>query len=202
MYAVIKTGGKQYKVAAGDKIKVEQILADVGAEIILDQVLAVGSGDQISIGAPLVAGATVSATVLSFGRREKITIFKMRRRKHFQKHQGHRQNYIELFISKITTATGSTSADAPVAIVPDDLIRIEGIGPKINEILAKSGIVTFQQLVDTPVERLRELLKGAGARFASHDPSTWGEQAALAAKGDWDAFKKLTDELDGGKRRT
>jgi large subunit ribosomal protein L21 len=201
MYAVIKTGGKQYKVAAGDKIKVEQILADVGAQITLDQVLAVGSGDQISIGAPLVAGATVTATVLSFGRHDKVRIFKMRRRKHYQKRQGHRQNYIELFISKITSPAGETTASAPVAAAADDLILIEGIGPKINEIMIKGGITTFAQLAATPVERLQALLKAAGARYASHDPTTWPEQAALAAKGDWDAFKKLTDELDGGKRK-
>jgi large subunit ribosomal protein L21 len=112
MYAVIKTGGKQYRVAAGDKIRVEQIPADIGAEITIDQVLAVGAGDQLSVGAPLVSGATVSATVLSHGRGEKIRIFKMRRRKHYRKTQGHRQNYTELFIGRIASALGETSADA------------------------------------------------------------------------------------------
>ena len=102
MYAVVKTGGKQYKVAAGEKIKVEQMPADIGAEITIDKVLAVGSGDQISVGAPLVAGATVSATVLAHGRHEKVRIFKMRRRKHYQKHQGHRQNYTEIRIDAIS----------------------------------------------------------------------------------------------------
>ena len=101
MYAVIKTGGKQYKVAAGDKIKVEQMPADIGAEVTIDQVLAVGAGDQLSVGAPLVAGATVSATVLSQGRHDKVRIFKMRRRKHYQKHGGHRQTYTELQIGSI-----------------------------------------------------------------------------------------------------
>jgi large subunit ribosomal protein L21 len=102
MYAVIKTGGKQYRVAAGEKIKVEQIPADVGAEVTLDQVLMVGEGESVKIGAPLVAGASVKAVVLSQGRHDKITIFKMRRRKHFQKHQGHRQNYTELRIEAIS----------------------------------------------------------------------------------------------------
>ena len=113
MYAVIKTGGKQYKVAAGEKLKVEQIPADIGAEITIDQVLAVGAGDQISVGTPLVAGATVSATVLSQGRHDKVRIFKMRRRKHYRKQQGHRQNYTELFISGISSASGSTTAEVP-----------------------------------------------------------------------------------------
>ena len=101
MYAVIKTGGKQYKVAAGEKLKIEQIPADIGQEITLDQVLAVGQGDQIQFGQPLVSGASVKATVLSQGRHDKVKIFKMRRRKHYQKHQGHRQNYTEIRIDAI-----------------------------------------------------------------------------------------------------
>ncbi|MFN3884998.1 MAG: 50S ribosomal protein L21 [Rhodocyclaceae bacterium] len=101
MYAVIKTGGKQYRVVAGEKIKVEQIPADVGTEISLDQVLMVGAGENVKVGNPLVTGATVTAKVVSHGRHPKVKIFKMRRRKHYQKHQGHRQNYTELQISSI-----------------------------------------------------------------------------------------------------
>ena len=101
MYAVVKTGGKQYKVAPGEKLKVEQIPADVGAEVILDQVLMVGGDEAIRIGQPTVSGATVKATVVAHGRGEKIRIFKMRRRKHYQKHQGHRQYYTELRIESI-----------------------------------------------------------------------------------------------------
>ena len=101
MYAVIKTGGKQYRVQAGEKIKVEQIPADVGSQIVLDQVLMVGSGDAVTIGQPLVVGALVNATVVFQGRHDKVTIFKMRRRKHYQKRQGHRQNYTEIQIGEI-----------------------------------------------------------------------------------------------------
>ena len=101
MYAVIRTGGKQYRVASGEKIKVEQIPAEVGAAITLDQVLMVGEGESVKIGAPLVSGAQVTATVLAQGRHRKVKIFKMRRRKHYQKHQGHRQNYTELKIEAI-----------------------------------------------------------------------------------------------------
>ena len=102
MYAVIKTGGKQYRVAAGEKIKVEQIPADVGSEIVLDQVLMVGEGESVKIGTPMLAGASVKATVLAHGRHAKVRIFKMRRRKHYQKHQGHRQPYTELEIGAIS----------------------------------------------------------------------------------------------------
>jgi large subunit ribosomal protein L21 len=101
MYAVIKTGGKQYRVAPGEKIKIEQIPADVGATIVLDQVLMVADGDAVKLGTPLVSGATVSATVLSHGRGVKVKIFKMRRRKHYQKTQGHRQNYTEIRVDAI-----------------------------------------------------------------------------------------------------
>ena len=103
MYAVIKTGGKQYKVATGEKIKVEQLAAEVGQEIVIDQVLAVGLGADLKVGAPWVVGATVSATVLAHGRHDKIRIFKMRRRKHYQKHGGHRQNYTELQIGSVSS---------------------------------------------------------------------------------------------------
>ena len=102
MYAVIKTGGKQYKVAAGEKIKIEQIAADVGQEIVIDQVLAVGSGADLTVGSPLVPGASVKATVVAQGKHDKVHIFKMRRRKHYRKSQGHRQTYTELQISAVT----------------------------------------------------------------------------------------------------
>jgi large subunit ribosomal protein L21 len=102
MYAVIKTGGKQYRVAAGEKLKVEQISADIGAEITLDQVLLVSNGDNVSMGAPLLSGASVTAKVVSHGRGDKIRIFKMRRRKHYRKTMGHRQNFTEIEILGIT----------------------------------------------------------------------------------------------------
>ncbi len=101
MYAVIKTGGKQYRVSAGQKLKIEQIPADIGQEIALDQVLSVGEGDAIKIGTPFVAGASVKATVLAQGRHKKVTIFKMRRRKHYKKTQGHRQNFTEIRIDSV-----------------------------------------------------------------------------------------------------
>ena len=101
MYAVIKTGGKQYKVAAGEKIKVEQIAAEVGQEIVIDQVLAVGNGAELKIGTPLVAGASGKATVVAQGKHDKVRIFKLRRRKHYKKSQGHRQTYTELEISAV-----------------------------------------------------------------------------------------------------
>jgi len=101
MYAVIKTGGKQYRVTAGMKLKVETLVAEVGSEVTLSDVLAVGEGESVVVGAPRVNGASVKATVLSQGRHDKVRIFKHRRRKHYAKTQGHRQNYTELSIVQI-----------------------------------------------------------------------------------------------------
>jgi large subunit ribosomal protein L21 len=104
MYAVIKTGGKQYKVAAGGKLKVESLPVEVGAAVEIKDVLLVANGDEVTIGTPLVAGASVKATVLAHGRGDKVKIFKMRRRKHYQKSQGHRQNFTEIRIDGISMA--------------------------------------------------------------------------------------------------
>jgi large subunit ribosomal protein L21 len=102
MFAVIKTGGKQYRVAAGDKVRVEKLPADVGSEVVLDQVLMVGEGAAVKVGAPLVAGAAVRATVVEHGKGDKVSIFKLRRRKHYKKSQGHRQQYTEIQITGIS----------------------------------------------------------------------------------------------------
>lgn len=101
MYAVVKTGGKQYRVSAGTKIKVEQLTADVGSEVTLDQVLMIAEDGNVKLGSPLLSGAAVKAKVVAQGRGEKVEIYKMRRRKHYRKSQGHRQNFTELEITGI-----------------------------------------------------------------------------------------------------
>jgi len=104
MYAVIKTGGKRYRVAAGDKLRVEKLAGDVGSDITFDQVLMLADGDNVTIGAPLVDGASVQAKVLAHGRGDKVMVFKFRRRKHYRKTQGHRQDYTEIEIGAIGAA--------------------------------------------------------------------------------------------------
>jgi large subunit ribosomal protein L21 len=101
MYAVIKAGGKQYRVESGAQLRVEALSADVGTSVSFQEVLLVGNGDAVKVGAPLVSGATVKATVLAHGRGDKVKIFKLRRRKHYQKSQGHRQSYTEVRIDDI-----------------------------------------------------------------------------------------------------
>ena len=103
MYAVIKTGGKQYRVAPGEKVKIEQLSATVGSEIVIDQVLMLADGDTVSLGTPTLSGASVTAKIVGHGRGDKVHIFKMRRRKHYRKSQGHRQNYTEIEILGIAS---------------------------------------------------------------------------------------------------
>ncbi len=220
MYAVIKTGGKQYKVAAGEKIKVEQIAADVGQEVVIDQVLAVGypgTGSDLLLGAPLVSGATVTATLLSHGLFDKVHIFKMRRRKHYQKRQGHRQSYTELFIAAIADGKGGVSKAEAAAVIPapkalassvasskggkDNLEIIEGIGPKIAKVLVDGGISTFALLAAAKADDVTAMLKASGGRFSFANPASWAEQAALLRDGKMAEFKALTDALVGGVRK-
>jgi large subunit ribosomal protein L21 len=209
MYAVIKTGGKQYRVAAGEKIKIEQIAADVGQDISIDQVLAVGNGADVKIGTPWVTGASVKATVVAHGKHDKVRIFKMRRRKHYQKHGGHRQAFTEVFVAQILDGAGGGSAQATMSTVSlapqkkgkDDIELIEGIGPKIAQVLADNGITTFAQLAQANPDDVTAMLKASGGRFSLANTASWPQQAALLRDGKMDEFKKLTDELVGGVKK-
>jgi len=116
MYAVIKTGGKQYRVTEGQTLKVEKLEVEEGASVEFDTVLMVADGDQIQIGAPYLEGAKVTATVKSQGRGPKIRIVKFRRRKHYHKTQGHRQSFTELRISGISGIHGSGGFSDAVAL--------------------------------------------------------------------------------------
>lgn len=101
MYAVIETGGKQYKVSEGDIIYVEKLALEDGADVSFDKVLAVGEGDGITFGAPVVSGAVVSGKVIKNGKAKKITVFKMKPKKGYRKKQGHRQPYTKVQIESI-----------------------------------------------------------------------------------------------------
>lgn len=101
MYAVIVTGGKQYKVAEGEFLKIEKLDVPVGEAISFDRVLLIGNGEDVKVGAPVVDGAKVTAEVIDQGRHDKVTIIKFRRRKHSMKRQGHRQWYTEVKITGI-----------------------------------------------------------------------------------------------------
>ena len=104
MYAVFKTGGKQYRATQGDRLRVERLEAEIGDEIEFDQVLLVGEGSDIKIGSPLVAGSKIAAKVTAQGRGKKIEIVKFKRRKNYRRQQGHRQHYTEVEITSISGA--------------------------------------------------------------------------------------------------
>ena len=101
MYAVVRTGGKQVRVAAGDRVRIEKLDGDVGASVELDDVLLVGGDGELKVGKPVVAGAKVSATITDQGRHPKITVFKMKRRKGYRRKHGHRQDYTEILVDSI-----------------------------------------------------------------------------------------------------
>lgn len=158
MYAVIKSGGKQHRVTEGETLKLEKIEAATGDIIQFDDVLMVASGDDFSIGTPLVEGAAVSAEIISHGRGDKVRIIKFRRRKHSMKRQGHRQWFTEVKITEIK-ASGATKkpaakkvaapkADAPKveAGAADDLTKISGVGPVLVKKLAEAGVTQFAQI--------------------------------------------------------
>lgn len=101
MYAVVRTGGKQYRVSAGEKLRIEKLAAAVGSELVLDEVLLVGEGGALKVGTPVVKGASVKAKVLAHGLADKVMTFKLRRRKNSKRLRGHRQAYTEIEVTGI-----------------------------------------------------------------------------------------------------
>ena len=175
MYAVVETGGKQYRVAIGDKLKVEKIAAQEGDSINLGRVLMVSDGDSVTVGTPAL-DTPVTATVVSQGKAGKIKVFKMKRRKNYRRTQGHRQDFTELEITGIGGATAPAKAEkksAPKAQTTsetaaesgDDLTQINGVGPVIAEKLHGLGYTTFQQIADleeAEIEKINEQLNFKG----------------------------------------
>jgi large subunit ribosomal protein L21 len=104
MYAVVRAGGKQYRVSSGEKLRVEKLIGTVGSELVLNEVLLVGDGEALKVGTPIITGATVKAKIVSHGLGEKVTTFKLRRRKYSKRRRGHRQSYTEIEIMGITAA--------------------------------------------------------------------------------------------------
>ncbi len=174
MYAVIKTGGKQYRVAANDKILIEKLEGEAGDQIHFTDVLMVGNGADVAVGAPLVSGATVVGEIEKQARGPHLIIFKKRRRKHYRRRNGHRQDLTSVTITEILTggakpaakanaakpaaveAAAAPKAEAPKAAAPaasaahavkaDDISLIGGIGPKILKALNDLGVTNLAQI--------------------------------------------------------
>jgi len=180
MYAVIKTGGKQYRVAVGDKLKVESLKAEEGDKVTLDTVLMIGDGDKVQVGTPTL-DSSVEATVLSNGRGKKLRIVKFRRRQNSRTRTGHRQNFTELEITaiagagakpkkaaakkteakaeekKAATKAAPKAKEMATESAADDLSRISGVGPVIVGKLEALGITSFQQIADFTAEDISRI---------------------------------------------
>ncbi|MEP1327831.1 50S ribosomal protein L21 [Pseudophaeobacter sp.] len=182
MFAVLKTGGKQYKVQAGDILRVEKLAADAGETIQFDEILMLG-GDAPVVGAPLVDGAAVKAEVVDQIKGEKLIHFVKRRRKHSSKRtKGHRQKLTLIKITEIL-ASGATKAApkaaakaAPAAAGSDDLTKITGVGPAAAKKLEEAGFTSFAQIAALSADDI------AGIDAVKVKPE-WVEQAKDLAKG-------------------
>ena len=216
MYAIVEIAGQQFKVAKDQRVFVHRLATEEGKKVDFDNVLLIGDGNNITVGAPAIDGAQVSAKVLSHLKGDKVIVFKKKRRKGYHVKNGHRQSLTEILIEGITTSGAKKAAPkketkkaepkveakaaAPKAKLAtgdaDDLKKVEGIGPKIASTLVEAGIATFSDLAKATPEAISEII--ADVR-GNHVTDTWPAQAQLAADGKWDELKKWQDELDGGK---
>ena len=205
-YAIVEIGGKQYKTVEGETIQVDRLPGEPGDELSLEHVLLLVDGESVNVGQPTIGGMAVQATIDKHFRGEKVVAFRYSPKKRIRVRRGQRHEYTRLMVDAIAEAGAARgpkkakkAAPAPsVQVEADDLVKIEGIGPKAAQALDNAGIVTFAQLAESSVEDVLKILSDAGLK--SMNPETWMEQAQLAANGDWDAFEKLKAELTGGRK--
>ena len=208
-YAIVETGGKQYKAVEGETIAVDRLPAQPGESLNLERVLLLADGDSFSVGTPLVTGFEVQASVVEHFRGDKVLAFRYSPKKRIRVHRGHRQDYTRLLIEHIGKAGEPKKAKAAKKIEApevkpettseaDDLVKIEGIGPKVAAALNAAGIKTFAALAESKAEEIQKILSEAGLKMMN--PEGWIDQAKLAAKGDWKAFEKLQEKLVAGRK--
>ncbi|MBL4663435.1 MAG: 50S ribosomal protein L21 [Flavobacteriaceae bacterium] len=226
MYAIVEIAGQQFKVAKDQKVFVNRLATEEGEKVSFDNVLLIGDGDKVTVGAPAIDGAQVGAKVVKHLKGDKVIVFKKKRRKGYRVKNGHRQSLSEIIIESIVASGAKKAApvkkaepkketkaaapkaapvkkEAPAKVTApkktakaDDLKKIEGIGPKIAETLVAAGIVSFADLAKAKPAAISEII--ADVR-GNHVPETWPAQAQMAADGKWDELKAWQDELDGGK---
>ncbi len=200
MYAIVEIAGQQFKVAQDQKVYVHRLQNEEGDSVSFDNVLLVDNSGDVTIGAPAIEGASVTAKVLGHLKGDKVIVFKKKRRKGYKKKNGHRQYLTEIQIESINAKGGAKAkpAKAKATSKGEDLTKVEGIGPKIAEIFNNAGITSFEALANKEVEELKEILTAAGPRFASKNPGSWPKQARMAADGKWDELKVWQDSVNGG----
>ncbi|HIC32851.1 MAG TPA: 50S ribosomal protein L21 [Flavobacteriaceae bacterium] len=211
MYAIVEIAGHQFKVEKDQKVFVNRLAVEEGKQVDFDNVLLLADGSNVTVGAPAIDGAQVSAKVLKHLKGDKVIVFKKKRRKGYRVKNGHRQALSEIVIENIVASGAKPAkkaekaapkkAEAPKAATKkstgkaDDLKKIEGIGPKIAETLVEAGIATYADLAKAKPAKISEIIEGVRG---NHVPDTWPQQAQLAADGKWDELKELQDKLDGG----
>lgn len=192
MYAVVKTGGKQYRVSKDDILKVERLPGEAGDVVTLDEILMVGDGGEVTVGAPMVDGAAVAAEILEQKRDKKIIVFKKRRRQNYRRKAGHRQHLTVLRVTEILTG-GAKAKPAAKKAAPkaapkaaaggDDLKQLSGVGPVLETKLHEAGVTTFAQIAawgPEDIAKYDELLTFKGRI----EREGWVEQAKELAKGE------------------
>jgi large subunit ribosomal protein L21 len=201
-FAIVESGGKQYRAVEGRTIEVDRLPADAGNKFDFERVLLMADGDDILVGTPTVSDILVKVTVVDHIKGPKIDRFKYRPKKRIRVRGGHRQQYTRLLIDFIGRPDEERKAEArpEKAVQADDLTKIEGIGPKVSKTLIEAGISTFEALSNATVEDIQKILTDAELRMM--DATTWPQQAKLAAEGDWDGLKKLQESLSGGRKAT
>ena len=221
MYAIVEIAGQQFKVAKDQKVFVHRLGEEEGSKVSFDNVLLIGDGDNVTLGAPAIEGAQVGAKITRHLRGDKVVVFKKKRRKGYRVKNGHRQSLTEIVIESIVASGAKKAAPkkaaapkkvavaAPVVEKPvkaatpkkktaskkDDLKKIEGIGPKIAQTLNDHGVMTFADLANTKPAAIAEFIKDVRG---NHVPDTWPKQAQMAADGKWDELNAWQDILDGG----
>ena len=196
MYAVVKTGGKQYRVSKDDILKVERLPGEAGDVVTLEDVLMLGDGADVTVGAPMVDGASVAAEILEQKRDKKIIIFKKRRRQNYRRKKGHRQHLTVLKVTDILTGGAKPKAAAkkaapkaeepkaaPAAEGADDLKQLSGVGPALEKKLHEAGVTTLAQIAAWTADDIAEF----DEKLAFHgriEREGWVEQAQKIVKGE------------------
>jgi len=229
MYAIVEIAGQQFKVSKDLKVYVHRLTNEEGSTVSFDKVYLLDDNGTITIGAPAIEGASVEAKVLQHLKGDKVIVFKKKRRKGYKKRNGHRQYLTQILIEGIVATGAKKAAPkaekaeapkaeakapkaeklvesveekapkAPKAKKGDDLVLIEGVGPKAAEALVAAGIDTFAKLAAASAEEVKAILDDSTSKVQHLDPTTWAQQAQLAADGKMDELKQLQDELNGGK---
>jgi large subunit ribosomal protein L21 len=208
-YAIVESGGKQYRVIEGRTIEVDRLAIETGKKFGFDRILLMVDDDDVMVGTPVLSGVEVNVTVVDHTKGPKIDRFKYRPKKRIRVRGGHRQHFTRLLVDFIgkpgeerkreePELSNVEVVDAPVNVEADDLTLIEGIGPKVAKVLGEAGILTFAQLAESNADDIQNILNEAGLKMM--DATSWPAQAKLAAENDMDGLKKMQDKLSGGRK--